>query len=124
MRAQITLEFLIVTFLLLSYISGVLFLYSRARLLLERAVDRKLVERVEAWSKFIAPRPEGTQIKLEIKPYPRHYIALECGEKTKLVYTTGMRELEIRSRCRHLNFTAGGCLLIESIGGELLYDYC
>lgn len=124
MKGQLTTEFLVITFLLTAYLSVVFSLFSSVRGSLQRAVDRKLAGRVERWVRFVAARPEGTRIRLELSPYPGRYLSVECGNRTRLSYPSGGELLDVASGCGPLNITGNTCLAIESTGGGVTIEVC
>ena len=117
MKGQMTLEFLVILFILVSYLSVVFALFSSSKESLELAVDRKLVSRVVDWVEFISSRPDGTEIKFELTPFPRHFLCITCGNQTILETPMELHIINISSSCNRLNLTDTTCLSIISRGG-------
>lgn len=112
-----TLEFMVILFILMSYLSVVFALFSSSRNSLELAVDRKIVSRVVDWVEFISSRPDGTEVKFELTPFPRHFLCIRCGNQTILETQLESRILNISSSCNMLNLTDTTCLSIKRRGG-------
>ena len=116
MKAQMTVEFLLITALLLSYITSVLFLFSSTKRSLEGAVDRKLMDMVERWIEFVSSKPHGTLIRLELKPFPGRYLHIICGDETLLMTPSTSRTLETESTCSEIVVDEETTITIESFG--------
>lgn len=124
MKGQMSIEFLVILFILVAYLSVVFSLFSSARSSLERAVDNKVEQRISKWTSFIASRPEGTEIKIEIKPFPNRDMRIRCGALTTISHESGEEILNISSVCSPLNITEKTCLSLESRAGGVKIEVC
>ena len=124
MKGQTTIEFMAVLFVLMAYLSVVFSLFSSAKGSLERAADGKLERRISQWIEFIAARPEGTEIRLELTPYPGRYLGVGCGEPTRLTYPSGSTTVDVASACVPLNITGKSCLSIERVREGVEIEVC
>lgn len=124
MKAQTTIEFMAVLLILTAYMAVVFSLFSSAKGSLEQAADRKLCGTVERWMKFIAQRPEGTEIKLDLAPYRGRHLKVECGDRTKLSYPSGSTTIGIPSTCNIMNITKKTCISMESTGAGVRIEVC
>ena len=124
MKGQMTLEFLVILLIIASYLSVVFGLFISSKSSLESAVDAKLTARIGDWIGFIAARPEGTQVLIDVSPFPGRFISVSCGERTGLTSPSGTREIGIPSVCAGFNFTVKGCLSIERIGEGVGLEVC
>jgi len=123
-KAQITLEFLAITTLLLLYLATVASVYSRAKHNLEIAVDKKVVEQVRKWIYFISQRPKNTEIKMDVTPYPKRYLEIVCGFPTILNTPTTTKKIYINSECDNLNLSKESCIKITSTGDGVKIEIC
>ncbi len=123
MKGQLSVEFLVVTLLLVSYISVVFTLFSSVRGSLQKAVDRRAVKTVEMWAEFIAARPEGTELRLPVRPFPGRWLSISCpGELSIESPTSASRS--VPATCQPVNITGEECLSIESTGGGVEVEVC
>jgi hypothetical protein len=119
-----TVEFMAVTLILVAYLAVVFSLFSAARGSLERAVDAKLQDRAERWLGFIAGRPEGTEVRLELEPFRGRHLAIKCGDTTLLSTLTGTLALGVASDCAPINVTRETCVSLTSTEGGVTIEVC
>jgi hypothetical protein len=124
LKGQTTVEFMAILLVLVAYLAVVFSVFSTTRNALEQAVDRKLEQRLSRWVEFIAARPEGTQVRLDLTPYPGRYLGVSCGEVTRLTYPSGGSTLEIPTSCVPANITENTCLSVESTSGGARIEVC
>lgn len=124
MKGQITIEFMAVLFVLVAYLGVVFSLFSSAKGSLEEAVDRKLGQMVSRWMGFISARPEGTEIRLDLTPYPGRYLEIACGNTTTFRYPSGSVQAGTHSACPPINITGNTCLSLESTIGGVEIEVC
>ena len=80
-----TIEFLTITLVLLTYLSVVFSLFSSAKSSLTSAVDKKIARRMKTWIEFINQRPPGTLVKIEFTPFPKRAINVLCWKTTTIL---------------------------------------
>ena len=124
MKAQLSLEFLTITLISVVYLTSVLALYSSVKQNLEIATDKKTMERIEVWGKFIVARPEGTEVINQIKIYPRRWLEVQCGDETELRTPSSERTITIPSICSSgsLNLSESGFLSIMKSKGGIIFE--
>lgn len=119
-----TIEFMAILFVLITYLAVVFSLFSSTKNSLEEAADRKLEKRLSSWIKFIDNRPEGTEIRLDFTPYPGRYLGIMCGNPTTLDYPSGTTTTATPSSCPSLNMSGKTCLSIESVQEGVKIEIC
>ncbi|MBR9689286.1 MAG: hypothetical protein GOV01_00075 [Candidatus Altiarchaeota archaeon] len=124
MRGQLSLEFLIIFFLLTTYLSVVFTLFSSTKASLEQAVDKKVEQRISSWTNFIFQRPKGTEIQLELNPFPNRFVGIRCGENLIITTPSKITTIDIASNCESLNITGKSCILIKRIDGGVQVSSC
>lgn len=124
MKAQLSLEFLVISVLSVVYLTSVLALHSSVRDSLEQLADKQVISRVAEWVEFVAGRPEGTHLKLQVKVYPRRWLEVSCGGGTLLATPTSQQQLDVASECSPVMLEGEACLLIESTGGGVKCEKC
>ena len=113
MKGQLTLEFLVITFILITYLSAVFILFSSAKTSLTHAVDQKSISQISQLIIFTNQRPEGSTIKSEIKPFPRRTIQIYCAESTKILTPSEKITIDIFTSCADFNISKQICLSFE-----------
>lgn len=124
MKGQISLEFLTILLILVSYLGVVFTLFSSAKSSLESAVDRKTADRIENWISFINGRPEGSEIRIEVAPYPKRNVSIECGQKTRINTVSGVFEADAVSECAPISLSGKTCLLVRKLDEGVLIEVC
>jgi len=124
LKGQTTIEFMAILLVLVAYLSVVFSLFSSAKGSLEEAVDAKLQNRISRWLVFVSARPEGTEIRLDLKPYPGRYLEITCGDTTTLESPSGSLSVPAASICPPLNVTEKKCVSLESTGGGVNIEVC
>lgn len=124
MKGQISLEFLTILLILVSYLGVVFTLFSSAKSSLESAVDRKTADRIENWISFIGGRPEGSEIRTEVAPYPKRGLEIKCGQTTRITAPSGAFEVGVFSECAAINLSGKTCLSIRKSGEGVHIEVC
>ena len=124
MRGQLSAEFLTIFLIMVVYLGTTLALYKTVRGSLEMAVDRQVLDRFGMWADFVAPRPVGTQVKLELKIFPGRWMAVSCEGETLLA--TPSTELKVNQTCSggKMNLTGDTCVWLTSIEGGFRIEEC
>ena len=124
MKGQLSLEFLIITFILMAYLSTVFILFSSAKSSLTQAVDEKSVNQISKWIKFINQRPEGTEIQIEFKPFPGRSIQILCDKITNINSISENLKIKITTSCTPFNVSEKTCLSFEKIEEGVGIEIC
>jgi len=124
-RAQITLEFMALTVLMLLYLTTVAGVYSQAKRNLEEAADVKVMEDVEKWIYFMNQRPVESEIRIDVKPYPGRYLSIECEHGVTVLKTPSReRKMYVPSKCESVEIWNETCLRIVKKMGGVLIEIC
>ncbi len=124
MKGQLNLEFLVITFILITYLSTVFILFSSAKSSLTHAVDQKTINQLSQLITFINQRPEGSTIKSEIKPFPGRTFTLYCDALTKISTPSEAKTLNVFTSCTNLNISKQTCLSFEKTSRGVKIEIC
>ena len=113
MKAQLSLEYMVILTLLIGYLLTTLGLYKSTKQTLMYGSDRLMVSRIERWLRFIASRPEGTEILYRFRVPEGHRLWLECGSTTQVSSPFYNTSLDLNSVCKTGSYS--GCLRITRI---------
>ena len=119
MRAQLSLEFLVIIGLVIGYLVAVIGLYAQTRDTLLYGIDRLTVRRVERWVSFVSGRPAGTEMQYKLSIFSDRFLNISCGPMLVLSAPLYSEELAISSVCEPSSYDS--CVRITSIeqGAEI-----
>ena len=116
MKGQLSIEFMVILLILVVYLTTVFSMFASVRGSLEKAVDRKVAGRLDEWARFIAARPKGTELRVEISPFPGRYLSISCPDNLHLETPT-YSVVSVPASCPDINITKKTRISIESTGG-------
>ena len=122
MRAQLSLEFLVIMGLVIGYLVAVIGLYSQTRDTLLYGIDRLSVRRVERWVSFISDRPVGTEIQYKLSVFSNRFLNISCGSVLVLSTPQYSEELALSSVCEPTQYDK--CVRITSIAQGVEISAC
>ncbi|MBR9679784.1 MAG: hypothetical protein GOU99_01895 [Candidatus Altiarchaeota archaeon] len=122
MRAQLSLEFLVIMGLVIGYLVAVIGLYAQTRDTLLYGIDRLTVRRVERWTSFVSDRPVGTEIQYKLSVFSNRFLNISCGPVLVLSTPLYSEELAISSVCEPVSYDS--CIKITSTGQGVELGAC
>ena len=126
MKAQLSMEFMVITLISVIYLTTVFSLYVSIKGDLEIAADKKTSDHISQWIVFISGRPSGTEINLDFKTYPRRWVSILCEEPLQIGSPTTRVVLDVLGSCSQgsMNFTGNACMSIEKTEGGVFFENC
>ena len=123
MKGQQSVEFLVILFILVGYLSIVFGLFSQTKSSLQNAVDKKIVRDISSWIDFINQRPVGTEIRMDFAPFPGRFVTIGCGGESEILSNTYSKKTT-KLFCKTFNITKKTCLSIVRGEGGVLVEIC